>query len=412
MKKIYLMSITISLGLGVLFPWLVYKIFGFFWNYAPVKEKYVDISAVILLITLLLIAIVVGFSKHGKKSINFAEVVKSTLLYNQAIDHLYLISIAINILNVLLTGDYQNFLEGAANGTILAYLQLFFDIRILYYLAILKAYKNQKMGKIIFYSLLYVVISILYSSRSGLFWMAFFNICLIAGVRISKAFKQKIMLLIMVAIMLAPIVFSVATTSRGGAENTIEYMAKIIVARLSDIEISGIELEQYIEGTYNEEIFVEKYGLKNQIAQAINSLLPGDIFQSDVQPNQYWRVVFSGWTVEAAREHYTSIYMILPMYLFLKYDGIPGIILCVLFFYILFRIICKMKDPAIASFMAGYLFYTFFQYFDWAYHIRDLTCFALTILVVRVYEKILKRVRLGRHYFYERNEGISGNTSL
>lgn len=412
MKKIYLTSIAITIGLGVLFPWLVYKLFGFFWNYASVQEEYVDLAALIVLLTLLLTAGVIGLSKYGKNAINFSETVKSKILSSKAVEHLFLFTIVINLINAIKIGDFSALINGHANGSFISYLQLFFDIRILYYLALLKAYKRKRIGKILFYSMMYVGISIMYSSRSGLFWMVFFNVSLIMGMKISKSLKSKIILLIFVAVMLAPGLFAVATMSRGGALNTVEYMAKQIVARLSYIEVSGIELEQYKEKTYEKDIFLDKYGVKNQIEQAINSLLPGDVFEPDVQPNQYWRAVFAGWTVEAVREHYTSMYMVLPMYFYLKYGGLFGVVLCVIFCYVLFRCVCKIKDSAVASFMACYLFYTIFQYFDWAYHIRDLTCFVLTIIIIRIYDKILKKVRFGRYYFYEKVDGIGCNTSI
>lgn len=227
----------------------------------------------------------------------------------------------------------------------------------------------------------------------------FFNVILILGIKISRDMKQKIGVLIMIAVLIAPFLYAVSTISRGGAQNTVEYMAKQIVARLSYIEPGGIELQQYVEKTYNKAVFLEKYGLKNQTEQIINSMFPGDIFENDVQPNQYWRTIFAGWNKEEARKYYTSSTMILPMYFYLKYGGILGISLCVIFSCGLFWIICRIKDSAVAVFMASYTFYTIFQYFDWAYHARDLTCFLLTFLVVRMYSMFQQKFRFRRYYF-------------
>lgn len=412
MKKIYLTTIAISLGLGVVFPWCVYKVFGFFWNSTPVDEQYVDLAALLIMLTLLLTAGVVALSKYGRKSVDFSEAVKSKLISSQAADHLFLFAIVINIINVIRIGNFSNLISGGATGSIIAYLQLFFDIRVLYFLALMRAYKKKQIGKILFYSFLYVGISVLYSSRSGAFWMVFFNVGLITGVKISKALKQKIMLLIIMAVILAPFIYAFSTVSRGGAQNTVEYMAKQIVARLSYIEAGGVELQQYIEETYDEQLFMDKYGLRNQLEQTANSLLPGDIFEFDVQPNQYWRAIFAGWTEEAARTNYTSMYMSLPIYFCLKYDVILGIVICVAFGYGLYWGVCRIKDAAVASFMATFLFYSIFQYFDWAYHARDLTCFLLTFLVVKVYEKILKRVRIGRYILYDKTDSVNYDTDL
>lgn len=398
MKKIYLATITISLGLGVLFPWCVYKVFGFFWNSVAVDESYVDRAALLIMLTLLLTAAAVLLSRHGRKPINFSEAVKSRFLSGKAAEQLFMAAIVLNLVNAARVGDFSGLISGEANGSIISYLQLFLDLRILYYLALLRAYKRKRIGKILLYSFLYVGVSVLYSSRSGAFWVVFFNLILIVGVKISRALKQKILMLIMAAVILAPFLYAFSTISRGGAQRTVEYMAKQIVARLSYIESGGIELQQYTEKTYDEVLFREKYGLKNQVEQTINSLLPGDIFENDVYPNQYWRAIFAGWEKEAAKMHYTSSTMILPVYFYLKYGGLLGIVLCILFCYGLFWGICRIKDVAVAAFMASYTFYTIFQYFDWAYHARDLTCFLLTFLTVRIYSHILEKVKFQSRY--------------
>ena len=164
MKKIYLITIAISLGLGVIFPWCVYKVFGFFWNSVAVDEKYVDQAALLIMMTLLLIASVVALSKYGRESIDFSKTAKSKLLSGKAAEHLFLFAIGLNLINVVRVGKFSNLISGGATGTIISYLQIFLDLRILYYLALLLAYKKKRISKILFYSFLYVGVSVLYST--------------------------------------------------------------------------------------------------------------------------------------------------------------------------------------------------------------------------------------------------------
>ena len=119
-----------------------------------------------------------------------------------------------------------------------------------------------------------------------------------------------------VPIMLAPVLYMLATASRSDANLSIEGMINQIVGRVSYLEISAIEIEQAKTGDYVADVFNEKYGMENQAKQIVNMLVPGSVFQDDVQPNQYWRAIFAGWTKEAAKEHYTSMYFVLPVYLY------------------------------------------------------------------------------------------------
>lgn len=392
MKKIYLLIISLTLALNILFPWMVYKLFGFFYVYYPVKEASVDRATLMLCVSLLLLTFILLLSKYGKKKLNY-NIFEESDLVGKEIIHIYYIAIVVNLLNAISLGNFSSLINGASNGTIFSYLQLFLDMRILYFFSLLRAYKLQSLKKISLYSFLYVGISILYASRSGIFWMVFFNIILFIGLDIPKKLKKNIRHLLIIPILLAPFLFVFSTNARGDTPNTVEYFAKLIVARLSYTEASGIELEQYENATYDKEIFEEKYGLRNQYEQTINMIFPGDVFEYDVQPNQYWRAIFADWTVEGAKQHYTSMYMILPIYLCLKYGEIFGIAIFIFLIYILFRITCNIKESPVALFLSSYFFYTLVQYFDWAYHMRDLMCFLLTIFLIKIYVKYKRRVR-------------------
>ena len=171
-------------------------------------------------------------------------------------------------------------------------------------------------------------------------------------------------------------------------------MAHKMVARISYDEIAGIELEQYMENKYQKEIFQEKYGVMNQLEQCINSIMPGDLFESDVQPNQYWRAVFVGWSLQGCQEHYMSMTSMLPMYLIMKYGFFYGIIISIVVIVGIYFLISKIKEPVVSSFLAGVIFYTFFQFFDWCYHFRDMFCFVLTFLMIRCLGILTNKIKI------------------
>ena len=158
-------------------------------------------------------------------------------------------------------------------------------------------------------------------------------------------------------------------------------------------------MEQYLEGSYKKLIFEEKYSLQNQGEQILNSILPGDLFPSDVQPNQYWRAIFAGWREDLAKEHYMSMTFMLPMYFILKYGFSLGFIYFVVFFFCMYVLISRIKDPVASIFLIGTLTYSVFQYFDWCYHFQDVFYFTLTFFAIRtctyVFRKTgIKRIRL------------------
>lgn len=392
MKKIFYTMIGIAICLNIVLPGCVYSFWGFFYEYFPVDEKYVYISASILTFVLFVFGLTIFFSKHGKKGIESCSEIQMAAFGENEIEILFWISMLLNIYNAMRISDFSDIIGGAANGTLLAYVQFFFDMRFLYFGVLLKAYRRGEFRNIILPSAVYLVVTVLYASRSGVFWIVFFNICLLASIKTSRYLKKKIIILLLPLCLIAPFIFAFSTNQRGVTENTVSYFAKLIVARLSYIEAGGIELEQYANGTYEEELFREKYGLENQAKQVINSALPGDLFEYDVQPNQYWRAIFAKWNPEACVQYYSSMYMMFPIYMILKYGYVLGILFSVIILYVLYVLICRIKNKILACFMASYFFYSFFEFFDWSYHFRDLLTFLLTILAVRTLYFLRKKI--------------------
>lgn len=395
MKKIFEFDVFVLLVLHTIAPAVIYYLFGFRYEYAPVDEKYVYFAAILIGIILISVLLVVLLFSRNRKEITVEDLYKSQYLQGRAPEYMFMLALIINVLNILKSGGFESILNGNTNGTIISYLKFFLDIRVLYYCVLIKAYREANINKICFVSICYLLITLMYSSRSGILWMILLNVWIICGIRISPKIKKKIKLILFFALISSPLLFMFATNSRSGEKHTVDYIAHKLVARISFDEIAGIELEQFIEERYDKTVFEEKYALLNQGKQIVNAIVPGDIFDSDVQPNQYWRAIFAGWNVELCKVHYMSMTSIFPMYLILKYGYIIGIIVSISSICAMYYCISKMKDPTIKVFLVGIVFYTVFQYFDWCYHFQDMLCFVLTFFSLRKVGKITSTLRFG-----------------
>ena len=82
------------------------------------------------------------------------------------------------------------------------------------------------------------------------------------------------------------------------------------------------------------------------------------------------------------------------MYLIMKYGFFYGIIISIVVIVGIYFLISKIKEPVVSSFLAGVIFYTFFQFFDWCYHFRDMFCFVLTFLMIRCLGILTNKIKI------------------
>lgn len=391
MKRMILAVLSVTLVLNILFPWVVNKVFGFVSIYQEVAESNVDFAAMYLSVAMILLIILIVVIPCGNRKIDIGRLVEESIFLKKEVEVLFFISIIMNGINALING-FDTVISGGMEGKWFSYLQMFLDMRVLLFLVLCIAYQQKSVTKLVGYSLAYASVTLLQASRSGLFWLVLYHLFLLSGFKISKGLRKKIIIFLAFMVIAAPLVFILATVMRYGTGQSIEAYLQLIVGRLSYLEVAGIEIEKIQNSTYNAQIMAEKYGIVNQLQQAINAILPGDIFPNDEFPNQYWRAVFAGWSIEGCRQNYTSMYMIFPVYLAIKYGYLGGIILFLGIMLSICYISFKIKDRMISAFLSTYFLYTMIQFFDWAYHIRDLfafaTTFALLWLVIRMRKKL------------------------
>lgn len=397
MKKVFLFNISAMIVLHIIIPIILYGVFGFKYEYASVDIKYVYLSSVLLTSVLLFVAFYIGIFRRNDTEIELEDLYESSYLQGKATEYLFVIALVINLSNVIKTGSFESLLGGSSNGTVIAYLQLFLDIRVLYFCVLLKAYRKKSVRRVLLWSFLYVMMTLMYFSRSGILWMILFNFWIIYGIDIPQNIKKRVLLIICCAVIIAPILFMYATNSRSNQKFSTDYIVQKIVARISFDEIAGIEMEQYLEGSYDKELFDRKYGVLNQAEQIVNAVVPGDIFENDIQPNQYWRAIFSTWSESTCKLYYMSMPSILPLYLIIKYGFALGIFLTITILIGIYSLIRKMRDPMVCIFLTGIVFYTVFQFFDWVYHFQDLFSFFLTFLMIKLMSRFTSRVRIGKY---------------
>lgn len=393
MKRMILAVLSVTLVLNILFPWVVNKIFGFVSIYQEVSEESIDFAAIYLSIAMILLIVLIAVIPCGNRKIDIGLLVEESIFLKKEVEVLFLISIIMNGINALING-FDTVISGGMEGKWFSYLQIFLDMRVLVFLVLCIAYQQKSVTKLVGYSLAYASVTLLQASRSGLFWLVLYHLFLLSGFKINKDLRKKIITFLAFMVIAAPLVFILATVMRYGTGQSIEDYLQLMVGRLSYLEVAGIEIEKIQNSTYNAQVMAEKYGIINQLQQAINAILPGDIFPNDEFPNQYWRAIFAGWSIEGCRQNYTSMYMIFPVYLAIKYGYLGGIILFLGIMLSICYILSKIKDRMISTFLSTYFLYTMIQFFDWAFHIRDLFTFATTFALLWFVIRMRKRLRV------------------
>lgn len=103
MKKIYIFNIFVTLILHIIIPICIYLIFGFQYEYAPVKEQYVYMAAIILAGVLLVSAILIVVFSRNKRNITLQNLYDSKLLGGNTIEIIFIFTLFINIIKIIQT---------------------------------------------------------------------------------------------------------------------------------------------------------------------------------------------------------------------------------------------------------------------------------------------------------------------
>lgn len=390
MKRLYMYMLLFLWGSGVCFPVMWYLYRGGFAKVYGTPDKYLWLSAKlvtwVVFISIFLIIILPDFKK-GISNLTIGSKLSRNTNSNVLVFYMLLgIRLIDNLWNAYQSGltVFQWMIQGGNQGRLMGYVGIFTDLSVLMAMYLL-AYK--KHIKVIPFVITYVFYTVVCGSRSGMMWILVILIGMLLCVE-NEPFKislKQYLPYILIGILLMPVLYVVASSLRGYENYGFEYMVNQIVARISILEDSGVALRKADCGEWNAGLFYEKYSFVNQLKCIVNSMVPGSIFEQDIWPNLYYRAIFLGESVEQCRAMYCSNYLILPVYLLLKYQVVLAVVLSVVLLVGLYILLEIFEKYAISRICAVYLLWEVFCFFDWGFvadRFRGIICTFVFVYVI------------------------------
>ena len=395
MKKAIIGILLFVLGLHVFLPCIYYCIYDF----TPIYSDLVDYPSLIkggLLISISLLISVFALSFFSSKD----DLIKPDI-YGRPINVLFYSAILLKLVTFYFIGGYETIISGESNGKLLSYIFLFLNP---FTLLLVLLFVQKKKSNVIKAVLFYVIFVTLSGNRSGI--ISIFSLFLIGlAFEAFKQYRKKITKFLKYGVLLAPFLFIYATMMRGMDEIVgLDFILNQIVGRISTLETSMLPL-YYDTHNLDMSLFYSKYDFWNQLKLSIDSIIPGQIFDFDVMPNNYYRAMFMGRSESFVFENYMSVNLTLPVYLYLKYSyfAIPLTVLYVLGFYLILRNLKYMPLVGIA-FLS--VFYSLIYFFDWAMFFSQLYTSFLTIIFIKVF---IHSYKLFNHFIKPNHKDESPN---
>lgn len=401
MKKLTVWLILFYWGLYVLVP-IAYKFnYG---NYPEnlqslgyVPELYMTKAAIIISVVFFVSILLICSIPGGNRPI--ADTTDCNISY-------YYIAIAIYALLAILIGatDFNNVLAGGVNGTLFAYYSMLFYPVVLFLISL---FCIKDKGSILILVGCYLMLTLLSRSRAGAVHLIVYLIgyALVSGIlsmkKISRQvssvywkYRKRIKQMVIILIMIAPFVFVYSTNSRGSQVSSNEHgVIETIAARCSCLDEAGLALYICEEQGYPRDMFLEKYGIVNQIECIIDSTIPGSVFGGDVNPNQYFRAIVGYMSVSNAVRYYSSTNLMLPVYMVIKYGIFAGISFSIMMITLFYIVISRMKKPVWKVTLIYIVFTEMIYFFDW---VMVWNAFLRTALTVIIFEMITQYMHI-RH---------------
>jgi len=374
MKKAIIGLIIYFLILHVLLPSIYYLIYGFTPVYSDLEDENALIKSFCIIFFSFLIAIVLLYyipSKNDKIAPH---------IDGKPLTVLYYFSILLKLAIVFSSGGFSALITGESNGTLLTYISLFLNpFTLLLTLLFVQKRKSNVILAIIFYVLSVTIAG----SRSGI--IAIFSVFLIGfAFEAFKFYRGKLSKFLKYGIIITPFLFIFATKLRGVDDFiSMDVIMNQIVGRISVLETSMMPVYFY-DNDLNLDLFYEKYSFWNQFLLSVDSLIPGQLFDYDVMPNNYYRAMFMGYSTSFVQENYMSVNFTLPIYLYLKYSYFTFFftILYILGFY-KFSLFFK-RYPFVVIIILS-LFFNLIYFFDWVMVFTQFYKAVLTILFLKAY---------------------------
>lgn len=391
MKKAVIAIISYVIILHVFIPCIYY----FFAGFTPVYSDLVDYPA--LYKAVFLITIPLLLSIFILKIIPVKEDFVMPIIDGYPINFLFYLSVVFKLIKFYLTGGFEGLLSGESSGSLANYISLFLDPFTLLLVLLFVQKKKSNVIKAILFYVLYVTLS---GSRSGIISI-FFVLFIGMAFEGFKYYKGKLQNFLKIGILIAPFLFIYATISRGLDEIVgLDFIMNQIVGRMSALETSMLPL-YYESHNLDLSLFYSKYDFLHQLKLSIDALVPGQIFEFDVMPNNYYRAMFMGFSESFVFENYMSVNFTLPIYLYLKYSYF-GMLFTVFYIIGFYKLLVFFKDKPFVIIIFLSTFYNLIYFFDWVMVFMTLYSSFLTILFVKMFipcYKIIKQIFFKLRYF-------------
>lgn len=402
-KKLFIWMLVYYWSIGVGLPIIYYFFTGkFVRGYGEglyiCPDRYYIYAALLLSVVILICICIIRLSPEKNNRINSPQISGFSWYYYAVV--LYIIISRLIVVGPANKDSFNAVLSGQYSGTIYSYVRLFLDLGALLIIQIMCTAEKVSIFSSCFLYLLYTLLA---QSRQGILFIFIILTCVLSAGRKKDNFsydepilhhsRRLIKYLLGGAILFAPFLYILTTKSRGhNSGGSISGTIEKIINRCSRLELAGLVLYEKDSGLYNAEVFQRKYGVVNQIKQIVNTIIPGDIFPGDVQPNQYYRTVFLGQSEAFSRKNYVSINTGLPSYLTVKYGYMIAILLSILLIVGLFYVAIRFEKYSISRVIPIMIMTDFLDYFDWVYIFQRLFSICLTIFLFWAIRKICGRI--------------------
>lgn len=306
-------------------------------------------------------------------------------LYNYAKIH-YFISLLLLILRFILGGGYSGLVAGSSNGAFISFLSLFFNVQSSFYFVF---FFQKELKSVNLYVLSYIIALTMLGSRSAiiallllfLFFPLYEN---------SEKWMGTMKKSLIVLCFFAPLLFVLGTLVR--TEISFDFISKLLVGRISMVEISSIPLNAKEDYSYDAALFEEKYSIPNQVEQSINVLTPIDLFPYDVSPNQYYRSIFLGYSEDFVQNNYMSMNMTFPVYWVMLSNYFCGIILSITLLLLLFYVWVRNRNSAYIVTLMLCSLYEILYFFDFVMIMQKILYVTLSFITLILVEHFCSSV--------------------
>lgn len=373
MKKaiigIILYFLTIHVVLPALFYWYKGGVF-------PIYNTFLDMPAytkagLLIFISFSISLLVLLFLPKGKTIV--------PKLNTTAITSLFYFSVLFKLFTFYLYGGYSGLLAGDGAGKINTYIAIFLNP---FTLLLILFFGQSKKSSLIKPIIFYIISVTLSGSRSGIL-SVFFVFFIGLAFDSFSFYKNKIIKFLKYSLILSPMLYVFATQTRNGSTVDYSFLQYAIVGRMSTIETAMYPV-YYKDNNLDMNLFNEKYSVVNQFKLILDAFLPGQFFDFDISPNNYYRAMFMDASLNYVRENYMSINMTLPVYLYVKY-GYFCVFLTVIYIIGFYRLINYLKENPLIVIALLSCFYSMIYYFDWLMTFTELYSALLTVCTVKLY---------------------------